>query len=189
QLERAREAERAQQTQRVRDAEQAEVDLSERPEPANREDFRSKIQSLTAQLESAMREISRLSAFVARESPRPIEMNGQSAGPANPIQPMASSCEELATQRSGNLEGKGIPTGQERALCEEDREEVRAESRNPPPLPRQNAENEVAFGIYRKPPILSTAQLRQQLEAARLAGKRFAGNVARLCGDNARPIE
>ena len=102
QIERAREAERAQQIERAREAQQAEADLRESPEPASREDFRSKVQSLTAQLESAMREIMRLKASNANESPRPTGRNGHAAVPANPGQPEVRRREDQAIQRSGN---------------------------------------------------------------------------------------
>jgi len=112
QIEQAREAERAQKFERAREAEQTEVDLRESPEPRSM-DIRSTILGLTTQLESAMREISRLKAFIARESPGPVEMNGQGAGPANPTRPMAQGGDEPATRRSGNVNGTGMPVGQE----------------------------------------------------------------------------
>ncbi len=171
QIERAREAERAQKIERAREAEQTEVDLRESPEPRGM-DIRSTILGLTTQLESAMREISRLKAFIARESPGPVEMNGQGAGPAIPTRPMAQNGDELASQRSGNLNGKGMPAGQERDLHEGDRREACAASQNVTPLQSQNSENKLVFGDFGKLPTHSVVHLRQELEAARSVGER-----------------
>jgi hypothetical protein len=165
------------------------VDLREKPAPASGDDPRSKIQFLTEQLERAMQEISRLRAFISQESPSAVEISGRIVGPANPIQPMASGCEEHAPRRSGTIDGKVMPTEQEREVRPVGREAVCAESHNMPPLQRQNSENELALGIHRNPPIYSTARLRQLLEAARSAGKRFAGNEAVPRGENVRPGE
>ncbi len=170
-IERAREAERAQKIERAREAEQTEVDLRESPEPRGM-DIRSTILGLTTQLESAMREISRLKAFIARESPGPVEMNGQGAGPAIPTRPMAQNGDELASQRSGNLNGKGMPAGQERDLHEGDRREACAASQNVTPLQSQNSENKLVFGDFGKLPTHSVVHLRQELEAARSVGER-----------------
>ncbi|MDF1659561.1 MAG: FHA domain-containing protein [Verrucomicrobiales bacterium] len=102
QFARAQETERAQQLERAREAQQAAADLRQQPEPAGRENFGSKVQSLTAQLESAMREIMRLKASNANESPRTAGMNGHAAVPANPSQPTLRGREDQAIQRSGN---------------------------------------------------------------------------------------
>ncbi|MEQ1840183.1 MAG: FHA domain-containing protein, partial [Verrucomicrobiales bacterium] len=146
QIEQARVAERARQIERAREAEQTEVDLRESPEPRSM-DIRSTILGLTTQLESAMREISRLKAFIARESPGPVEMNGQGAGPANPTRPMAQGGDEPATRRSGNVNGKGMPAGQERDLREGDRGEARAASQNFTPLQSHRRVSVLESGI------------------------------------------
>jgi hypothetical protein len=165
------------------------VDLREKPAAAGGDDSRSKIQFLTTQLERAMQEISRLRAFISQESPRTVETSGRSGEPANPILPMASGCEEHALRRSGTIDGMVVPTEQKREVRPVGREAVCAESHNMPPLQSQTSENELALGVHRNPPIYSTARLRQLLEAARSAGKRFAGNEAGPRGENVRPGE
>ena len=189
QIERAREAERARQMERARAAERAEVDLRERPEPAGNDDFGSKLQILTSQLERAMQEIRRLKAFIANESPRPAGTNGHAAVPATPGQAMARGHEETAIRSSVTNDRNGMPAGPERELREGNREEVRAASHAVSPIQRQPAENAVAFRSVGEVPSHPGIHLRPQIEVARSAGERPAGNEAGQREMSVRPIE
>jgi pSer/pThr/pTyr-binding forkhead associated (FHA) protein len=189
QIERAKEAERAQQMERARQAERAEVDLREKPEPAGNDDFGSKLQILTSQLERAMQEIRRLKAFISNESPKPAGTNGHAALPANPGQPMARGREEPAIRSSGNNDRNGMPTGQERELREGNREEVRAGSHAVSPLQGQHSENAVAFRSVGENPSHPGIHLRPQIEAARSAGERPVGNEAGQREGSVRQVE
>lgn len=152
--------------------------MRERPEPAGNGDSRSKVQILTTQLERAMREIRRLKAFIANESPRPAGTNGQAALHPNPGQAMACGREEPAIRSSQNNDGGGMPAGQERELRGGNREVVRAGSDAISPLHRQHSENAVALRSVGETPSHPGIHLRPQIESAQLGGGRPTGNEA-----------